>query len=121
MSAKIWIEPTGKTLRLVWYYQGKRQRLSLGVADDRTKIELAQEIVKELVELGLNIELVSADSLDGESSDFMQTLEHREDTEAFEALADRIYANPNPQWYQPEDTEKIIDLIQSSKQRNTND
>jgi hypothetical protein len=48
-------------------------------------------------------------------------LEHREDTEAFEALADRIYANPNPQWYQPEDTEKIVDLIQSSKQRNLND
>jgi hypothetical protein len=23
-------------------------------------------------------------------------LEHREDAEAFEALADRIYANPNP-------------------------
>jgi hypothetical protein len=43
-------------------------------------------------------------------------LEHREDTEAFEALADRIYANPNPQWYQPEDTEKLVDLIQSSTQ-----
>jgi hypothetical protein len=48
-------------------------------------------------------------------------LEHREDTEAFEALADRIYANPNPQWYQPEDTEKIVELIQASKQRNIND
>lgn len=45
-------------------------------------------------------------------------LEHREDTEAFEALADRIYANPNPQWYQPEETETIVDLIQTSKQRN---
>jgi hypothetical protein len=48
-------------------------------------------------------------------------LEHREDTEAFEALADRIYANPNPQWYQPEETEKIVDLVQASKQRNLND
>jgi hypothetical protein len=48
-------------------------------------------------------------------------LEHREDAEAFEALADRIYANPNPQWYQPEDTEKIVELIQTSKQRNIND
>ncbi|PSB58146.1 DUF6887 family protein [Chamaesiphon polymorphus] len=48
-------------------------------------------------------------------------LEHREDTEAFEALADRIYANPNPQWYQPEDTEQIVDLIQVFKQRNIND
>jgi hypothetical protein len=45
-------------------------------------------------------------------------LEHREDIEAFEALADRIYANPNPQWYQPEDTEKIVDLIQDFKHRN---
>lgn len=44
-------------------------------------------------------------------------LEHREDTEAFEALADRIYANPNSQWYQPEDTEQIVDLIQASKQQ----
>ena len=48
-------------------------------------------------------------------------LKHREDTAAFEALADRIYANPNPQWYQPEDTEKIVDLIQASKQSNPND
>jgi predicted O-methyltransferase YrrM len=44
-------------------------------------------------------------------------LEHREDAEAFEALADRIYANPNPQWYQPEDTAQIVTLIQASKQR----
>jgi len=48
-------------------------------------------------------------------------LKYREDTAAFEALADRIYANPNPQWYQPEDTEKIVDLIQASKQSNLND
>jgi hypothetical protein len=58
-------------------------------------------------------------------------LEHREDSpearlrqrEAFEALSDRIYANPNPQWYQPEDVdslpetlrERIVELIQSSQ------
>jgi hypothetical protein len=48
-------------------------------------------------------------------------LEHREDAGAFEALADRIYANPNPQWYQPEDTEKIVELIQVSKQRKSDD
>jgi hypothetical protein len=48
-------------------------------------------------------------------------LEHREDTEAFEALADRIYANPNPQWYQPEDTEQIFNLIQASKHRKIDD
>ena len=34
MNPKIWIEPTGSTLRLVWYYQGKRQRLSLRVPDN---------------------------------------------------------------------------------------
>jgi hypothetical protein len=44
-------------------------------------------------------------------------LEHHEDLEAFEALADRIYDNPNPQWYQPEETEKIFDLIKSSQNR----
>ena len=33
MSDKIWIEKTGKTLRLRWNYEGKKQALSLGVAD----------------------------------------------------------------------------------------
>jgi hypothetical protein len=42
-------------------------------------------------------------------------LTHREDTEAFQALADRIYANPNQQWYQPEETEKIVDLLPSNE------
>jgi hypothetical protein len=42
-------------------------------------------------------------------------LTHREDTDAFQALADRIYANPNPQWYQPEETEKIVDLLPSNE------
>ena len=41
----------------------------------RTKIELAQEIITELVELGFNIELVLEDSLYGESSDFIRGLE----------------------------------------------
>ncbi|AFY96723.1 DUF6887 family protein [Chamaesiphon minutus] len=45
-------------------------------------------------------------------------LTHREDTEAFQALADRIYANPNPQWYQPEETEKIVDLLSSNGSTN---
>lgn len=48
-------------------------------------------------------------------------LEHREDTAAFEALADRIYANPNAQWYQPEETEKIVELIQASHPKNITD
>jgi hypothetical protein len=38
-------------------------------------------------------------------------LTHREDKEAFQTLADRIYASPNPQWYQPEETEKIVELL----------
>jgi hypothetical protein len=42
-------------------------------------------------------------------------LENRNDREAFEALADRIYANPNPQWYEPEDVDRIVDLIQSQQ------
>jgi hypothetical protein len=42
-------------------------------------------------------------------------LEHREDRDAFQALADRIYANPNPQWYPPEDTEKIADILANSR------
>ncbi len=45
-------------------------------------------------------------------------LTHREDTEAFQTLADRIYANPNPQWYQPEETEKIVDLLHSNGSTN---
>jgi hypothetical protein len=45
-------------------------------------------------------------------------LTHREDRDAFEALADRIYANPNPQWYQPEDTERITDVLLASEPRN---
>ena len=45
-------------------------------AEDRykTKIELASSIITELVELGLNIELVLADSLYGEASNFLATL-----------------------------------------------
>ena len=34
-------------------------------------------------------------------------LANRKDKEAFYALADRIYANPNPKWYQPEDIDKV--------------
>jgi hypothetical protein len=45
-------------------------------------------------------------------------LSHREDQDAFQALADRLYANPNPQWHQPEDTQKIIDVLLSPKPNN---
>ena len=40
----------------------------------KTKIELAIEIITELIELGFNIELVLADSLYGESSQFIKKL-----------------------------------------------
>jgi SRSO17 transposase len=40
----------------------------------KTKIEIATEIITELIELGLNIELVLADSLYGESSQFIRKL-----------------------------------------------
>jgi SRSO17 transposase len=40
----------------------------------QTKIELATEIITELIELGFNIELVLADSLYGESSQFVKKL-----------------------------------------------
>lgn len=45
-------------------------------------------------------------------------LAHRDDREAFQALADRIYANQNPQWYQPEETGEIADLLSSPKTNN---
>jgi SRSO17 transposase len=41
----------------------------------QTKIELAREIISELVKLGFNIKLVLADSLYGESSSFIEVLE----------------------------------------------
>ena len=40
----------------------------------KTKIEIASEIITELVEFGFNIELVLADSLYGEASSFISTL-----------------------------------------------
>jgi SRSO17 transposase len=40
----------------------------------KTKIELATEIITELIECGFNIELVLADSLYGESSQFIRKL-----------------------------------------------
>ena len=40
----------------------------------KTKIEIATEIITELIELGWNIELVLADSLYGESSQFIRKL-----------------------------------------------
>lgn len=53
MNAKIWIEPTGKTLRLVWYYEGKRQRLSLGIPDNAIGRALA---AKKMAEIKIDLE-----------------------------------------------------------------
>ena len=44
----------------------------------KTKIELASSIVKELINFGFKIELVLADSLYGEASSFIRTLENYE-------------------------------------------
>ena len=44
----------------------------------KTKIELASEIITELIESGFNIELVLADSLYGESSEFIKKLNEYE-------------------------------------------
>lgn len=41
----------------------------------KTKIELASSIVTELIEFGFNIDLVLADSLYGEASSFIRTLD----------------------------------------------
>jgi hypothetical protein len=38
-----------------------------------------------------------------------------DDLEAFETLADRAYANPNPQWYQPQDIGRFTELLQQDR------
>jgi Arm DNA-binding domain len=53
MNAKIWIEPTGKTLRLVWYYEGKRHRLSIGIPDNSIGRALA---AKKMAEIKIDLE-----------------------------------------------------------------
>jgi hypothetical protein len=40
---------------------------------------------------------------------------HPEDVEAFETLADRAYANPNPQWYQPQDIGRFTELLEQDR------
>jgi hypothetical protein len=40
---------------------------------------------------------------------------HPEDLEAFETLADRAYANPNPQWYQPQDIDRFTELLEQDR------
>jgi hypothetical protein len=38
-------------------------------------------------------------------------LAHRDDTEAFHALADRIVANPNLKWYSAEDVDRFPEIF----------
>ena len=40
---------------------------------------------------------------------------HPDDVEAFETLADRADANPNPQWYQPQDIGKFTELLEQHR------
>lgn len=40
---------------------------------------------------------------------------HSDDIEAFETLADRAYANPNPQWYQPQDIGRFTELLEQDR------
>ena len=40
---------------------------------------------------------------------------HPDDVEAFETLADRAYANPNPQWYQPQDISRLPELLEQDR------
>jgi hypothetical protein len=40
---------------------------------------------------------------------------HPDDVEAFETLADRAYANPNPQWYQPQDIGRFAELLEQDR------
>jgi hypothetical protein len=40
---------------------------------------------------------------------------HPDDLEAFETLADRAYANPNPQWYQPQDIGGFAELLEQDR------
>ena len=40
---------------------------------------------------------------------------HPDDVEAFETLADRAYANPHPQWYQPQDIDRFAELLERDR------
>ncbi|MGG6265346.1 DUF6887 family protein [Leptolyngbya sp. AN03gr2] len=44
-------------------------------------------------------------------------LEHRDDDQAFYALADRILANPNLKWYAPEDVERFPEIYEEHRKR----
>lgn len=62
------------TFRLLFKVSKPKHRLKPGEVC-QTKLQLAQSIIEELVELGFKIELVLADSLYGESHPFMSFLD----------------------------------------------
>jgi integrase len=48
MTNKVWIDKTGNALRLRWNYKGKKQSLSLGVADNPIGRALAKSKIAEI-------------------------------------------------------------------------
>lgn len=44
-------------------------------------------------------------------------LENRKDTEAFQALADRILADPKAKWYSPEDADRFPEIYAEHQKR----
>lgn len=44
-------------------------------------------------------------------------LEHRDDTEAFHALTDRILASPTLKWYSPEDVDRFPEIYKEHRKR----
>jgi integrase len=52
MNDKIWIEKTGKTLRLRWNYEGRKQALSLGVSDNPVGRAFA---AKKMAEISMDL------------------------------------------------------------------
>jgi hypothetical protein len=40
---------------------------------------------------------------------------HPDDVDAFETLADRAYANPHPQWHQPQDISRFAELLEQDR------
>jgi hypothetical protein len=45
----------------------------------------------------------------------IQQIAHPDDIAAFEVLADRAYAHPHPQWYQPKDIERFSELLERER------
>jgi hypothetical protein len=44
-------------------------------------------------------------------------LANRQDTEAFHELVDRVKADPNTKWYEPEDAERFQEIYEAHQSR----